>query len=407
MASTRPTKTAKTAIALCFGIGFALSAATLPIAPEASLLIFCLTLFCGFWMMENTRRFRWEASNTFKIRKIEQDAKSFAETLDAHDHAIEILKNDIAALKRKPLSEAIALTKPVLTKAPEPNPLHKRTYNDLFNLETVPVRRAPKVAVTPSNDGYSPAVVEELLNQALRPGNNSGSVEVFVQPVMRLPARQPQYFELSPRLRARPGSYVAPPAGHEKQRELDTILLLRALDLVKSDPRPARPTPFVLSLPGSMLTSGPFIRTLLPFLAKNRWSAGRFMFAVPYADFTARDKALATVMEGLARLGCAFMLDIESDIPEKLPLEPLMHYRIKAFRAPASLFGKAFERPKILHLKSRLEGNGISFILSGIESEHALRDLLEASPNLGQGSLFGRPDLQGAYLKTIASGKRI
>lgn len=404
MASHRSTKMAKTAIALCFGTGFALSAAALFIAPEAALLIFCLTLFCGFWMMENTRRFRWEASNTFKIRKIEHDSKSFAETLESHEHAIETLKNDIAALKRRPLAEPITLSKPVMTKAPEPaKPLNKRTYNDLFNLETVPVRRAPKVAVKPSNDGYSPAVVEELLHQALR----TNSIEIFVQPVMRLPARQPQYFELSPRLRARPGSYVAPPAGHEKQRELDTILLLRALDLVKSDPRPARPTPFILSLPGSMLTSGPFIRTLLPFLAKNRDMAGRFMFALPYSNFTARDKALSTVMEGLARLGCAFTLDIESDIPEKLPLEPLMHYRIKAFRAPAAMFGKAFERQPLLRLKSRLEGNGIGFILSGIDSEHTMRDLLEASPNLGQGTLFGRPDLQGAYLKTTATGKRL
>lgn len=388
---------AKTAIALCFGLGFALSAAVLPIAPEASLLVFFLTLFSGFWMIENTRRFRWEISNTFKIRKMEQDSQGVADTLAAHEADIESLKKDIALLKRKPLAEPVATGKPLNVKPPEPKPLHRRTYNDLFNLETVPVRRAPKaVTPAPSNDGYSKAVVEELLEQALR----TESIEIFVQPILRLPARQPRYFELSPRLRARPGSYIAPSPTSPHRKEIDRILLLRALELVKADPRPtARTAPFILSVPLDILKHGPFIRALLPFAAKNRDLAGRLLFALPYTEFAARRADLNTLIEGLARLGCGFVLDIAEEIPEKLALEPLMALKIKAVRAPASLYGKAFERPKLLRLKSRMEGNGIAFIFQGIESEHTLRELLEAAPHHGQGSLFGRPDLQGAYLR--------
>lgn len=382
---------------LCFGIGFALSASILPIAPEASLILFCLTLFCGFWMMENTRRSHWEMSNTFKIRKIEKDGQSFASILQTHQAEIETLKDKVETLSRKKESAAqpVPLTKPITTT---PKPAHTRSYNDLFNLETVTTRRTPPLTTPVSNDGYSDAVVSEMLDHAIR----TNSVEVFAQPIMRLPARQIKYFEIFARLRARPGIYIPARRLGDHGKALDRLMLLHCLDLIKNAPARMTLPPFFLKIEAATLKNAAFIRTLLPFAAKNRDLAGRVIFELPYADFAGLDPGSLKIMEGLARLGCAFALRMEAaPDPKTIELEKLMHYRIKALKIDSALFLKALEIPKLTRLKSRAEGNGIAIILDSIHTETRLRSVLEFGPNFGQGALFGRPDLKGAYMPSL------
>lgn len=388
---------------LCFGIGFALSAASLLASPEASLLLFCITLFCGFWMMEGKRRSGWELSHSFKIRKIEKDAQNFARILTNHDSEIEDLKIKVEklSLRKDSAAEPITLVKPILAK-PElraAKPAHTRSYNDLFNLETVQTRRNPPLTSVPSNDGYSDAVVEEMLDHAIR----TNSIEVFAQPVMRLPARQIKYFEMFARLRARPGVYIPARRLKDHGKALDTIMLLRCLDLIKSAPPRTNLPPFFLKIEGPTLKNPEFIRALLPFAAKNRDLAGQVMFELPYADFHTLDGAGLKIMEGLARLGCTFALGRLETAPDpkSVDLEKLMHYRIKALKIDSTLFLKALEVPKLSRLKSRVEGNGIALVFDRIDTEARLRDVLEFGPNYGQGSLFGRPDLKGAYMPAV------
>ena len=48
--------------------------------------------------------------------------------------------------------------------------------------------------------------------------------------------------------------------------------------------------------------------------------------------------------------------------------------------------------------KRVLEGNGIGIIVSNVETEEALRSLLDFSLHYGQGYLFGRPDKADHYI---------
>lgn len=398
-----------TTLWLCFGGGFLLTAASLPFAPEAALILFCLTLFCGFWMMENTRRSRWEMSNSFKIRKIEKDGKNFAETLARHEATLASLKTDISALERRDEKavKPIALVKPLITK-PElkaVKPLHARSYNDLFNTPSPPAAANINKTPTQENAGYSDAVVSELLDHAVR----TNSIEVFVQPVMRLPERQIRYFEMFARLRAKPGTYIPARRFGEAGRQVDTLMLLRCLDLLKSAPDLKNLPPFFLNIAPETLKNAAFMRQLLPFAASNRDLVSRLIFEMPFASFRTLDTPARKVMEGLARLSCSFSLDgIESALhPSSIDLEEFMHYRIRALKIRGNTFLEAREPAALQRLKSRLEGNGVAVIFDHIESESQLRKLLEFGPNYGQGHLFGRPDLKGAYLRTDQKEKKV
>lgn len=268
----------KTSLILCFGGGFALTALSLPFAPEAALLLFCLTLFCGFWMMENTRRARWELSNSFKIRKIEKDGKDFTATLARHEEALTALRKDITALEqRENPARPIPLARPLNTKPElraerhQPKPLHKRSYNDLFNSPPPAAAARPPLmaanvnkSTTQEDAGYSDIVIAELLDHAIR--NNT--LEVFVQPVVRLPTRQIKYFEMFARLRAKPGTYIPARRFAGESKALDTLMLAHCLALIKAAPRPEALPPFILNIAPENLKNAAFMRQLLPLQRK-------------------------------------------------------------------------------------------------------------------------------------------
>ena len=48
-------------------------------------------------------------------------------------------------------------------------------------------------------------------------------------------------------------------------------------------------------------------------------------------------------------------------------------------------------------MKQKLEANGIRVIADRIESDATLLELFDFDPHYGQGFLFGKPDMPGAY----------
>ena len=48
-------------------------------------------------------------------------------------------------------------------------------------------------------------------------------------------------------------------------------------------------------------------------------------------------------------------------------------------------------------MKQKLEANGIRVIADRIETESTLLELFDFDPHYGQGFLFGKPDMPGAY----------
>jgi len=138
---------------------------------------------------------------------------------------------------------------------------------------------------------------------------------------------------------------------------------------------------------------------LLSFFAKNRSLADKLVFEMPQAVFHDLPVSVLKIMHGLSQLGCSFSLDHVTSLDEDI--RDLQRFNVRYLKASADMFADAAKDERkykaIMKAKRMLEGNGIGLITEKIEDEAMMRSILDFELHYGQGYLFGRPDLQGAY----------
>lgn len=276
-----------------------------------------------------------------------------------------------------------------------------------------PQRPAPVIPAQNDRENFedlSDSIVRELIHHALY----EERVDVFVQPIQRLPQRQTRFYEMFARIRARPGQYL--PASRymaiaeqdHLDDKVDNLLLLHCLKTLSESARIKRAAPFFINVKNTTLKNGAFMKRLLNFVAKNRELAPRLVFEIRQRDFDAMPAALLEIMRGLGTLGCSFSLDHARSL--HIDVADLQHFKVRYVKidavhllAAAQNGGKEFSA---LHkAKRKLEANGIGVIATKIENEEQMRKLLDFDLHYGQGYLFGKPELEGAY-KSRGQGRR-
>jgi cyclic-di-GMP phosphodiesterase TipF (flagellum assembly factor) len=290
---------------------------------------------------EHRRRGLWEMAASFKMLSLkgEQDeakavqaktAKGVAQNTDD----IKILKSQMQAMMARSVASEAAL---VPDDLPPPPVQARSRLREIVS----PYLREKKVvsadeAAMPSTQDVPHKVREEKSKQEPDPNYNAKDydfisdvvvkelvrnaisherVDVFVQPVMRLPQRQTRYYEMFARIRAKPGLYL-PAARYMKIAEqdnmngrIDEMLLMHSLKTIENSAHISRAAPFFLNITGETLRNGAFMKRLLTFLQKNRHLAPRLVFEMAQRDFLALNEASKQVIKGLGTLGCAFSID--------------------------------------------------------------------------------------------------
>ena len=382
------------------------------ISVELALLSFGLFALGTVIFTENQRRHFWEKSANHKFKTLKDNHNSLAKDVAHNRKNIEILRED-ALETREQINTAET---PPATESPFAGEIPPGRAPKLpMNLDTKPLPKSPRASkpqapppepnISEMEEDYesvSDTVVRELVQHAM----HHKRVDVFVQPVMRLPQRQVRFYEMFARIRARPGQYL--PASRYMQiaeqdnldGEIDNLLLLHTLKTIQSSAHVKRAVPFFINIKNSTLKNTAFMKRLLSFVSKNRDLAPRMIFEIRQSDFNAMPSGLLEIMRGLGTLGCSFSLDHVESL--KLDIADLQHFKIRFVKIDAqkllSISGdKAFAE---MHKnKRKLEANGIGVIIEKVENEKQLRELLDYDIHYGQGYLFGRPDLEGAYKK--------
>lgn len=312
--------------------------------------------------------------------------------------------------RAKDVTKAKDLSKVLPAAANDPIPsipdITAPSPSDTVKQDAKPDTPAPQHATKPGDetddfDALSDLVVKELIHQAVR----NERVDVFIQPVMRLPQRRVRFYEMFARVRARPGLYVPAQrymalAEQDKlMGDIDTLSLLECLRTLKSTAHLQRPAPIFLNITMATLQNGFFMKHLLTFLAKNKALAPRLVFEIPKKDYDALSPPLLEVIKGLGTLGCALSLDHVDSLD--LDIGDLLRFKVRFVKVDAALLSSAAQSDgdfaEMQRLKRRIEGNGIAVIAEKIEDETTLMDVLDYGIHYGQGYLFGKPGLQGAY----------
>lgn len=272
--------------------------------------------------------------------------------------------------------------------------------------EVLHVRRTAHVVanedIYANNEALTDMAVRELLHHAVR----DKKIDIFLQPIVRLPQRQTNFYELFARIRAKAGLYLPAQRYMELAMEerlmesIDNILLLECLKVLQVNfEAENKVSTYFINIKPATLRNADFMDDLLKFISQNKRMASSLVFEMKQADFDGLSSGERLILDGMAKLGCRFSLDHVSDLPDDII--SLYQRNVRFMKIPAQRFlGKDCGYPdfaQMVRRKRRLEVNGIEVIIDRVESEPELLELLDYEVNFGQGFLFGRPDLEGVY----------
>jgi len=370
------------------------------ISLELAFITFGLFAFCALIYEEIRRRQFWELAASFKFKTLKDRQDALSKEVRSNSKDIDQLKDSPRGGREKTKPS----TPPMEIEIPAPVKQPRATKPQLPEYEVVS-------ADMPDDhyDSISDNVVRELVQNAM----HHKRVDVFVQPIMRLPQRQVRFYEMFGRIRARPGQYL--PASRYMEiaeqdnldAEIDSLLLLHGLKTIQSSAHVRQAAPFFINIKNSTLKNTAFMKRLLGFVSKNRALAPRLIFEIKQKDFDQMPPALLEIVRGLGTLGCSFSLDHVHNL--KMDIQDLQHFKIRFVKIDANTLlnsmGSERDFSDTHRNKRKLEANGIGVIIEKIETEEQIRELLDFDIHYGQGYLLGKPDLEGAYKKS-ARAKR-
>ena len=394
------------AAVLIAAIGVAFAAL---ISLELAVALFVLSSVCGIVVLERTRRANWEMSVDFRFKHLrekfellEGEVKRFAGTSKGASKR--------QSLKQKPASRPINNSQPISfeallrgeanSSAARSKPLTSGKRQSLPKHE-ITSHKKPRFRVVEDSNTLSDMVVEELTSQAIK----NKQIEMFMQPIMRLPQGEAKHYEVFSRVRTKAGvylpasRYIGLAAKNDQLGAIDEDILEQCLDILRAKAKTAHKNGFFININAKTLKNGAFMGKLLAFLPKNRELAPQLVFEMKQSEFRDLPISVLKIMNGLAKLGCSFALDRVMDLNEDIA--DLQRFNVRFLKVDAKLFLNAAKNERrykgIMKTKRLLEGNGIGIIAEKIEDEKMMRGLERFHLHYGQGYYFARPDLQEAY----------
>ncbi len=225
-------------------------------------------------------------------------------------------------------------------------------------------------------------------------------IEVALQPIVSLPQRKVRYFECFGRLRTPEGERLAPSeflvaAEHAGLiTAIDNTLLLRSIQLLRAAVRRHESVGFFLNLSPYTLRDQAFMTRLIEDLAAVPDLTPRLAFELHAEELAEMQGSLQPPIDRLARLGLRFSLDDVGTL-SKLDLPALEQCHIRFLKIDAEVLLAEAGSPKsdldIAGIRQQLDRQAIDLIVSRIETEAILVELLDLPIDFGQGLLFGEP----------------
>jgi cyclic-di-GMP phosphodiesterase TipF (flagellum assembly factor) len=237
--------------------------------------------------------------------------------------------------------------------------------------------------------------VMNLVNDAVK----ADRIEVFLQPIVSLPQRKLRFYEMFTRIRTPDGHYLTPDRFVKLAEEggvipnVDNLQLLRCIQMIRDTEKRHSTLRFFCNISSNTLRDTGFMTELVQFLAQNSQLAPKLIFELAQEDLATMSADLVPVLDGLGRLGCRFSMDRVYSL--EFPMSALTARKIRTVKIDTDLLLTEFHTSggdmRLRDLKNQLDRNGVDLIVSKIESEAQLRELLDLNIDFGQGYLFGEP----------------
>lgn len=243
---------------------------------------------------------------------------------------------------------------------------------------------------------------EERMLMIAKEALREGRVEMLLQPIVSLPQRKPRAFECYSRLRDKsgtvftPNDYLKVAVEQDLIRIIDKTLLLRCMQMVQKAIRKKSAAPFFCNLSLMTLKNEGFLRGLLDLIERNKSMLPVLVLELNFQEFSQADEASLKAIRKLAFEGCRFSMD-HIDCLDALNFKQLKALKVKYLKLDVQLLLASLRQDSlgqtITALKEQADAMGLDIIVTKIEKEEELVEMLEFQFDFGQGYLFGQPRL--------------
>ena len=260
--------------------------------------------------------------------------------------------------------------------------------------ETNPPKEDQAIIHEPIHD-YSDNEILKFLEKSVREDH----VELYLQPIVRLPQRSQVFFECFSRIMdnksniIRPEQYLPVATSAGLAAAVDNLLLFKCVQLVRRTRRENPEIVFFCNISKSTLTDIDFFTDFIDFMADNTNLTSSLVFEFSQETTLDKNYEIQNGLERLSKLGFRLSLDqlhqLNVDLP-KLASQGFKFIKIDAHLLHEMARG---DNPNLnmRALKGALDRVAMDLIVEKIENEEMLKDLLDLKIDFGQGYLFGAP----------------
>ncbi len=236
---------------------------------------------------------------------------------------------------------------------------------------------------------------------AIRDAIASNRIDVYLQPVVRLPQRKVVYYEALTRLRSadgrliEPHTYLGPAEASGLIGAIDNGLLFRCVQLLRRTERRRPDLAFFCNVSGHTIADATFFPQFVEFLEQNSQLAQRLVLEFPFDGFLAHDAATRANLGRLMDYGYRFSVDHVTtlDVPARdLARRGVTFVKLDA-GALLTRLRQAGGGAEARRLRNVLGITGVNLVVEKIENEADVIELLDLPIELGQGFRFGEPRL--------------
>jgi cyclic-di-GMP phosphodiesterase TipF (flagellum assembly factor) len=260
--------------------------------------------------------------------------------------------------------------------------------------ETKPTQEDQAITHEPILD-YSDNEILKFLEKSVREDH----VELYLQPIVRLPQRSQVFFECFSRIMddkgniIRPEQYLPVATSAGLAAAVDNLLLFKCVQLVRRTRRENPEIVFFCNISKSTLTDIDFFTDFIDFMADNTNLISSLVFEFSQETTLDKDYEIQNGLDRLSKLGFRLSLDqlhqLNVDLP-KLASQGFKFIKIDAHLLHEMARGDT-PNLNMRALKGALDRVAMDLIVEKIENEEMLKDLLDLQIDFGQGYLFGAP----------------
>ena len=305
-------------------------------------------------------------------------------------HEIKLLHglvNHMMTQESKPSTSALtSISNPVVTHIMPSAPiLRGEVLNDATG-ETIELQN------------FTPEQLLKIIKEALE----DDRIDMLMQPIVSLPQRKVRAFECYSRLRDEKGNVVVPKhylkMAEEKDfmRIIDNTLLFRCVQMVRKALKKDLSVKFFCNLSLATLRDKMFLESFVEFLASNAALAPNLIFEVEYQAIHEEDPFTIAALKRLALQGCHFSVDHVPNLVG-VDFDRLRKYAVQFLKVDIHLLLEALQQQNaplsVRAFKEHASRNKMDVIVTKIEEERDLLEILDYQFDYGQGYLFGKPRL--------------